>query len=342
MSLSDIQIGIWNVVGALSLIPSGGKNFYLDPLNGSDDNNGTKETPFATIYKVYSAMTSGDNDVCHIISDGTSSSSVRLSLALAQSVDPTATAGTLTWAKNACHIVGECAPSGSRRARIAPAALQTVTVFNSGNMVNVTGYGCCFVNFQVWGGFTTGAANEITWTDHGRNFYAYCEILGLADTYSAVTATNGRSLLCTGTVGDSTFFRCQIGTDSFTRTAISPSASVEFAAGTPRNRFIECDFPLYTSANTTIILYSAGGNSMDRFQLFERCKFLNAGTQSGGVTATAVATLGAACGGKFVFVDPILTNFTGFGPDATTRGQILIQGGTPSASATGLAVAPTA
>jgi hypothetical protein len=199
-----------------------------------------------------------------------------------------------------------------------------------------------FSNFQVWGGFATGGANEITWTDHGRNFYFGCEILGLADTYSAVTATNGRTLLCTGTVGDSTFVNCQIGQDTFTRTAISPSCNVEFAAGTPRNRFINCDFPMYTTANTTIHLYSAGSNSMDRFQLFENCKFLNTGTPSGGVTATAVATIGAAAGGKFVFRNCTLTNFTGFGEGATTRGQILIDGGAPAAATTGLAVAPTA
>jgi hypothetical protein len=336
----------WNGISMLNygaIIPSGGKHFWLDPANGSDGNTGKSPSKaFQTIYKAFSACTSGHNDVIHLLSDGTTATTARLSLALAVGVDPTATVGTLAWNKNATHLIGECAPSGSRRARIAPVTTQTVTVFNSGNMVSVTGYGCIFANFQAWGGFATGAANEICWTDSGRNFYSGVEILGLADTYSAVTATNGRSLLCNGSVGDSTFYRCQIGQDSFTRTAASPSSNVEFKGGTPRNRFIECDFPMYTTANTTIHLYSAGTNSMDRFQLFDRCRFLNAGTQSGGITATAVATIGAASGGKFVFKDCTLTNFTGFGEGATTRGQILIDGGAPAAATTGLAVAPTA
>ena len=340
--LSDLQIGVGNVIGIFGVIPVGGTHFYCDYLNGSDDNPGTLDAPFQTIYKGYAAMTSGKNDVLHILSDGTSSSTQRLSKALAQAIDPTATTGTLTWGKNAAHLVGECASSGSRRARIAPVSTDTVTLFGSGNFVNVTGYGCVFANFQAWGGFATGAASEITWTDAGRNFYYGCEIIGLADTASAVSTTTGRCLLCTGSVGNSTFFRCQIGTDTFTRTALSPSASVEFAAHTPHNRFIECDFPVYTTvAASGGIIYAAAGG-MDRFQLFDRCNFMNAGTQSGGATATAIATMAAATGGKLVFKNPMLTNFTGFGPDAATRGQILIEGGTPAAASTGLAVAPTA
>ena len=339
--LTDIQIAASNVVG--SQLPFYTRyHYYADYLYGSDDNDGSAMWPWKTAYKGYAEMDDGKNDVLHIMTDGTSNSTQRLSLANAQKIVPSATVGTLAWAKNAAHIVGEGVFSGSPRARFAPVSTDTVAVFNSGNFINVTGYGCYFSNFMAWGGFATGGANEICCTDHGRNVYSKVQILGLADTYSAVTATNGRSLLCTGTVGDSTFFNCQIGTDSFTRTAISPSASVEFAAGTPRNRFYGCEFPVYTSANTTIILYSAGSNSMDRFQLFEGCKFLNAGTQSGGVTATAVATIGAAAGGKFVFRNCTLTNFTGFGDGATTRGQILIDGGAPAAATTGLAVAPTA
>lgn len=338
---TNIQIAASNVIG--SQLPFYTRNhYYVDYLYGSDDNDGTFTMPWKTIYKAYAEMDSGRNDVCHIMTDGTSNSTQRLSLANAQTIVPSATTGTLTWGKNAAHIVGEGVFSGSPRARLAPVSTDTVTIFNSGNFVNATGYGCYFANFQVWGGFATGGANEITWTDHGRNVYSQVQILGLADTYSAATATNGRSLLCTGTVGDSTFIGCQVGQDSFTRTAISPSCNIEFAAGTPRNRFYNCEFPMFTSASTTIHLYSAGSNSMDRFQLFEDCKFLNAGTQSGGVTATAVATIGAAAGGKFVFRNCTLTNLTGYGSDATTRGQILIDGGAPAAATTGLAVAPTA
>ena len=339
--LTDIQIAASNVVG--SQLPFYTRNhYYVDYLYGSDNNDGSALWPWKTIYKAYAEMDDGKNDVAHVMTDGTSNSTQRLSLANAQTIVPAATVGTLTWAKNAAHIVGEGVFSGSPRARFAPVSTDTVAIFNSGNFINVTGYGCYFSNFMIWGGFATGGANEITLTDHGRNVYNRVQILGLADTYSAVTATNGRSLLCTGTVGDSSFYTCQIGQDSFTRTAVSPSSNVEFAAGTPRNRFYDCDFLMFTSASTTIHLYSAGSNSMDRFQLFENCKFLNAGTPSGGVTATAVATIGAAAGGKFVFKNSTLTNFTGFGSDATTRGQILIDGGAPGAGTTGLAVAPTA
>lgn len=342
MGLTNLQVGIWNVLGAnLGLI---GDHYWVDPINGGDGNNGSKDAPFATLYKAHLTCIDKHNDVVHLVSDGTAASAARLSVALALSGgSPTPTVGTLVWSKSATHLVGECAPSASKRARIAPQSTDTVALFGSGNFMNVTGYGCMFKNIQIWGGFATGGAAEITLTDQGRNYYEDVEILGQADVYAA-GHTDSRSLLCTGTVGSSIFRRCIIGTDAVARTAATKA--VEFAAGTPRNKFFDCEFPIWgTTVQTQVTLYSAGANSMDRYQLFERCKFLNA-AQSGGVTITSVATVGASPGGIFVFKDPMLVGFTGYGPDAATRGVCWVVGaqGTSNAtlSSSGIANTPVA
>ena len=342
MSLSNLQIGIWNVIGFSSFIPQGGTHFYCDPLNGSDYNNGTKETPFATLYRTHAAMTAGKNDVCHLISNGDTTSTARLSLALALTVDPTATTGTLTWSKNACHLLGEAAPfCATNRARIAPVATDIETTFNSLKLVNVTAVDCVFANIEAYHGFATGAAGQICWTDNGRNTYLGVVLSGMGDAASAASAAS-RSLVCNGSVGESTFYGCEIGLDTVARTAAN--ASIEFAGGTPRNKFIDCILPFYVTGGGTAALafITSAASAMDRWQLIERCKFINSSKSGAGTNAAYLATLAASSGGLLLFKDATLVGFTGYGTDATSRGQIYIDGGAPAAATTGLAVAPTA
>jgi hypothetical protein len=64
--------------------------------------------------------------------------------------------------------------------------------------VNVTGDGCLFANFSVYGGFSTGSASFITWLDSGeRNAYVNVHFQGLADSASAGGA-NARTLKING------------------------------------------------------------------------------------------------------------------------------------------------
>ena len=343
MSLSDIQVGIWNIIGLMTGIPSGGTHFYVDPVNGSDSNAGTKDSPFATLYKAHSNMTAGKHDVCHLVSDGTTAGSARLSKALAQAVDSTATTGLLTWSKNCAHLVGESAPGcATNRARIAPpSGVYTEATFNSTSFVSVTGTGCVFANFEAFQGFSTGAAAQICWTDAGRNTYIGCNIAGMGDTASAVD-TGSRSLLLTGSVGESTFYRCTIGLDTVARTVAN--ASVEFAGGTPRNRFIECTFPFYVTGSGTgaLAFITSLAGAMDRHQIIRSCSFLNASKSGAGTNAAYLATLAASSGGYLLFDGfTTMVGFTGYGSDATSRGQIYVNGAQPN-NATGISVAPNA
>lgn len=99
-------------------VPFTGDVWFVDPVNGSDGNNGQSPTrAFATLYKAHAAATSGNNDVVYLIGNGAASGTARLSLANAQTVDSTVTTGTLVWSKSAVHLIGIAAPDPSRSAR---------------------------------------------------------------------------------------------------------------------------------------------------------------------------------------------------------------------------------
>lgn len=320
----------------------GGTWYFVNPARGSDGNDGTSpETAFATLYRAHAAMTAGRNDVCILIGDGSTTGTARLSTALAQSIDSSVTAGTLAWTKNACHLIGVTAPTGiAQRARIAPpSGTYTVTTFGSANFITISGSGCIFANFSTFNGFSTGGANQICFTVTGsRNYFWNVQMGGMADAGSAADAGSRSLKIGSGGSGENTFENCTIGLDTVTRSAAN--ASVEFAEATPRNVFRNCLFPFMTSAATPLGIIGTGSGNMDRFQLFDRCSFINA-IQSTSTTMSGLSTLAASSGGLLAMKDCTLVGITEFGTDATSRGQIYIDGGTVTAATSGIAVNPT-
>lgn len=316
-----------------------GNWFFVDPLNGSDGNEGTAEFPFKTIYQAYAQCVDGNNDVVVIIGDGSTTATARLSLALAQSITPAATAGTLTWAKDATHLIGMTAPTMvGQRARLAPpSGTYTQATFGSGNFMVVSASGCYFSNFSMFNGFSTGGVNQIALTvSGGRNYFNNVQIGGMGDDASAQD-TGSRSLLITGTTGENTFDHCVIGLDTVTRTVAN--ASLEFAAGSPRNTFRNCVFPFQTSAATPLAILAAGAASLDRWQLFDRCLLIN-NVDSTSTVMTAAVTMAASAGGLLLMKDCTAVGITDWFSDATTAGQMFLDGAAPTAATSGLAVAP--
>ena len=167
--------------------------WFVDPVNGSDGNTGASDSPFGTIYQAYASAVAGRNDVVVIVGNGASSGTARMSTALAQTITPAATTGTITWAKNATHLIGMASPIGfNSRARFAPptGTYTAATFGNSGNMFNVTATGCYFANFSVFNGFSTGATGQIAWIENGgRNYYENVSFLGMNDAASAASTT---------------------------------------------------------------------------------------------------------------------------------------------------------
>lgn len=317
-----------------------GNWYFVDAVNGSNGATGSADDPLATVYAAYAKMTAGNNDVCVIVGDGSTAATQRLSLANAQAVTSSATTGTLTWAKNACHLIGMTAPTKfGQRARFAPpTGTYTQATFGSGNFIVVSATGCYFANFSVFNGFSTGGNNQIAWTDSGgRNFYYNIAFQGAADDASA-QSTSSRSLLLTGSTGENTFVNCTFGTDTVTRTVAN--STIEFASGSPRNRFINCDWLFQTSASTPLGIITSAAAAMDRNQVFDNCNFIN-NVQSTSTTMSGLSTLAASSGGLLLMKNCTLVGITEFGTDATSRGQIYIDGGTVTAATSGIAVNPT-
>lgn len=319
--------------------PFTGKAFFVDPVNGSDGNSGrTIALAFATLYKAHSACTAGKNDVVYLIGDGSTTATARLSLANAVSVDSSATTGTLTWSKNATHLIGVTNTGRYGRARIAPpTGVYTQSTFNALPFITVSASGCQFQNLSIFHGFSTGANGMIALNvTGGRNMFVNVSVLGMNDAASA-QGTSSRSLKIS-TTGENTFVACQIGGDTTTRTVAN--ASVEFSGATPRNSFYDCTFPFMTSSADVLGILGTGNGCVDRWQLFQGCTFVNAIKS----TSTQMTVLGsfttASPGGMVYFKGSSGVGFTKFG-DTNFLANSFIDMPAVSASAGGLAVAPS-
>jgi hypothetical protein len=270
-------------------VPFTGNTWFVDPLNGADGNSGkTPKQALATLYQAHNKATANNNDVVYLIGNGATTATARLSTALAQTIDSTATTGTLTWSKAATHLIGITAPTRvSQRARIAPpSGTYTQATFGSGNFVVVTAQGCYFANIDVFNGFSTGGVNQIAWTESGgRNCYVNMNFQGMGDAASAAD-TGSRSLIVSGQNGENTFINCTIGLDTIQRSA--GCSEMEFLDFSPRNVFDGCIIQTNAAANSNFWC-KIGANCIDRWVLFRNCTLINPTLGAAGGAATAMS-----------------------------------------------------
>lgn len=325
MTLTNFPNGVSSfgipVLGGAGGIPFTGNYFFVDYLNGSDGAEGTADDPLKTLDRAHDLCTSGNNDVVFIIGNGETDGSARLS-------------ETLVWSKSATHLIGITAPTRvAQRARIA--ALSGVDGFTP--MVKVTGDGCMFANFSVFAGYDSAVA-QVCWLESGqRNYYSNVHFGGMGH-QTAADHVGGRSLVIDGGVsqsttglGEHTFEKCTIGLDTVDRGAAN--ASLAFDGATPRNTFTSCLFICRADAGTPVHVLVAAASDIDRWQLFDRCQFLNfAGTAlAGGFSMAASA-------GGFVLLDNcVFVGATDIEATAASN-EIFIMGPVPTATTTGLAI----
>lgn len=331
-------------MGVPPFLGLGAKTFFVDPVNGSDGNPGTSiDQAFASLYRAHYMMVAGRNDVCYLISDGTTASTVRLSAANAVAAqgpsESPATTGTLTWSKNACHLIGVTAPGGENsRARIAPpTGTYTSATFGSGNLVVVSASACYFANISVTHAFSTGSTTDIAWTDSGgRNVYNNCGFFG-ALSAAAAAASGSTSLLLTGSTGECSFYTCVIGCDtSVARTG--SFAELNIAAGSPRNRFYKCVIQTQAGSTSAAFWLTIGASGIDRYVLFDDCVFMNMvlGSASPFSLMAVGFSLNAAPGGTVILRNCISTGATKY----TTTG-LAVTNQAAGAAGGGLGVAIT-
>lgn len=281
--------------------------YYADYANGNDYNVGTSlQTAVKTIGQAYALCDSGKNDAVVIVGDGTTTGSQRLST-------------TLTWAKNATHLIGMTAPSYNPRARIA--VLSGASAF--ANFIVVTASGCRFQNFSIFN--DNAIAAQKTWIDQGgRNYYQDIQFGGMGDGTSAHSTTS-RVLELGGSSasGENRFVNCTFGLD----TSLTPgrdvaNATVEFVGNSKRNVFEHCKFIVSAKATTVLHLLSSGTNPLETFQWFDNCVFHNTYPQSSGLLMAAVATFAANGNGHAVLHGCTRYGTTDWGTNSTTLAQM--------------------
>lgn len=299
-----------------------GNVFYCDPVNGLDTNDGQTPNavplsgghgPVQSLGSGYNLLRSGYNDVLVLLSNGTSTGSARLH-------------ATFTWAKNAAHLIGVCAPTPiSQRARIANGTADAAFA----NFFVVSGNGCLFSNLSLFQGFAAGVAAEILVTITGtRNAFLNVAFQGMGDTTGA-TDLGSRCILIKA-ADENYFSHCTIGLDTVERTGAN--ASVEIQGGTARTIFENCTFLFWSSDGDTYGLLANAAASFDRFVFFKGCNFIaGVGTIIGAVFHAAAGAGGLIC------VDATcgVFNVTALG-DATSQAQTWASGGTATTGVKGI------
>jgi len=106
------------------------------------------------------------------------------------------------------------------------------------------------------------------------------------------------------------------------------------------NRVINTLYKAHQFQVCGVTILGTGAGCMDRFQIFDRCQFVN-NVESSSTTMTVFASVtNAAPGGGMFFQDCALLGITDFG-DTLGLTVSYVEGGTPTAATTGIAVTPT-
>lgn len=266
-------------------IPAGGKHYWVAPARGSDNNSGNDPAhPLDTVTAALAKCTAGRNDTVHLIGDGQTTGSSR-------------DTATLAWAKDATHLVGHAAPTRvSQRARIAPS-----TTFTP--LITVSGDGCMFANVQLFQGHN--AASVCANITGERNYFENVHFAGIGHATAGASAASA-SITLTGD-GENTFKGCTIGVDTVTRS--QSCSEIEFLSAAVRNQFIDCDIICTTDDATSLFLKADGAGDLDRFTIFQGCRFINA-VASGSTTMTAGIAMHASAGGMIMIDDCALVGCT--------------------------------
>lgn len=294
-----------------------GDEYFLDPTNGSDDNDGKAiDRAKATLLAAYNLTTANQNDIVHYIAG---SSSLTLSAAL-------------TWAKNYTHLIGHCAPTMvAQRARI----FQLSTLTGASPLLTISATGCIFQNLYIFQGVDDATSLINVSVTGGRNYFWNVHFAGGGH---ATQAINGGASLKLNGADENTFEDCTIGVD--TADAATGMASILMDSEATRNVFRRCNLTMKASNAGAIFVEVADNAGIDRYTIFDECLFINS-------SATTLTQAFAIPAGMSIPRGPIiLKNCLATGADdwdANDRGVIVTTLGTFTAGGNaGLAAATVA
>lgn len=240
---------------AASIFPSQGNVYFVNPQFGNDvGNDGSRNSPLATLAAALALATAGQNDIIYLCA---SSNTAALTTAYQLA--------NLNWNKGMVHLIGvNAGPMIGQRSRVSN--LSTATTF--ANLFTVSANGCLFANlefFQGAGPTDPSAASTCVTVSGDRNVFRNCQISGVGD--STLNDTGSNDLTVSGS--ENLFDSCYIGLDTVLRS--SALAGVVMSGTNTRNTFLNCQFEAYTSSTSYKFVTVATGT--DRFVKFKSCEF---------------------------------------------------------------------
>lgn len=219
----------------------------------SDSNPGTLQAPLKTIAAAYAKCTGNLGEIIYVM--GFSNT--------AADITDDWSAG-LTWSKSFVHLIGLTPPMMfSHRARIGQ--LSTATAVSP--LLDVTGHGNVFANFQIFQGVDDATSLINVRVTGQRNYFQNVHIAGIG--HATMSASGASCLSISGS--ENVFRNCTIGLDTVDWDA--DAACLRFASSASRNSFEDCLFDAYiTSTSFTHVV--VGSNGVDRGTYFKNCLFM--------------------------------------------------------------------
>ena len=238
-----------------------GTRWYLDPVNGSDTNDGlSAQTAFKTLPVAYAALTANKNEVLFIVGGA---SSIVLSAAF-------------TWEKAYTHLIGlggNLRFGGRVRIGHAGTAL--------GTMFTVSASGCMFHNIHFQHG-QASATNLVCLSVSGqRNLFSNCHFESSLDTVASGGSYAWRAVVLESGAQANNFVRCTFGT--WTTVWASAAGLLLLFAGDNADTYVEdCLFVMNTSSTSMKAVGFTGPISGGySYVVFDRCKFVATNAKPG-------------------------------------------------------------
>lgn len=266
------------------------KTFFVAPYrttsNGASDGNDglSPKRALKTVFGTngaFSKCRDNKNDTIVLIASGNSAAETTEDISSAQ-----------TWNKDLVHMIGTSYNRYSQRCRFNASSLADTP------MVNVTGGGCVFANFQVFVG--DDAASLVPWQDAGSHNYhenIHFAGMGLA---ALASAANACSLKINGG-SEGVFKNCVIGLDTIERDGDSDGELV-FDGGASRYIFEDCLITTYLSADNQSVTI-ADTTAIDRTIIFKRCLFFAKSTNKATAQTTVFSIPASISQGAIILQD---------------------------------------
>jgi hypothetical protein len=307
---------------AISGLLSQGKSYHLKASSGTSGGGGLKiDDAVSTLTRAKALMAADQNDVLYFYAEDNSASGT---------TDYQSAA--LVWSTDLTHIVGvNTGGNIGQRSRIA----QLSTATGVSPLMTWSASSGSMRNIHVLQGVADATSKVCFKVTGERNYFADCHFAGIGNTLQDAAAACSLEV-----AGDENVFeRCTIGLDTIGRGSAANSELL-LSGGAARTLFRDCTFLTYADAATHqfVIKGSAG---IDRYCIFDNCKFINA-VNSGATSLTEAfdITAGGSPNGAMILNNCIAVGIDDW--DAGDNDELWIQGGTTVAASTGIAVVTAA